>query len=270
LIAILIVVPAAGIAALGRLRADEVQARQKAAATAAFEEARRLLADGKDARSEFRRAADGFHEATNDLFHTPGTCRNIGNAAFLADDLPHAIYAFRVGLSLDLHDPVLRANLAYARAQVAYPPGARGRPPADTWPSWLPRWHTGALLGAGLVAYSAACIAALGWWFRRRRWLLVAALVGFGLSAAGVHGWRLLCRQSQMDRDFPLVVIAFDQTDLRTGNGPSYPRHPDLPMLRRGMEARGLGQRGDWIQIQFASGETGWVPLTDTWHMLPS
>lgn len=251
-----------------RLRADDVRAPAREAAVAAFEEGKRLLAAGKDGRPEFQRALECFREATDEFITAPGTCQNLGNAAFLAGDVPYAVITFRAGLILDPHHPLLRANLAYARAQVVYPPGTRGRPPADYWPSWLPRWHTGALLGIGLAAYAVAWIAATGWWLRRRPWLAVVAVGGLGLAAVAGYGWRLHAEQLQMDCDFPPIVIIPDQTPLLTGNGPSYPRHPDLPILRRGMEARRLAERGDWLQIQFASGETGWIPATDAWIIM--
>ncbi|HZP02585.1 MAG TPA: hypothetical protein VFD30_20050, partial [Terriglobia bacterium] len=58
----------------------------------------------------------------------------------------------------------------------------------------------------------------------------------------------------------PLVVIVKDKVPFQRGNGPSYSAHPDLPILNQGMEAQCLHQRGDWLQIQFATGEIGWVP----------
>jgi hypothetical protein len=55
------------------------------------------------------------------------------------------------------------------------------------------------------------------------------------------------------------VVIREDKPPFRKGNGRSYPAHADLPVLSRGMEARRIHERGGWLQIQFASGEVGWV-----------
>jgi len=46
---------------------------------------------------------------------------------------------------------------------------------------------------------------------------------------------------------------------LRTGNGLRYPPRYETP-LNRGVEARLLFTRGDWLQIEFAGGEVGWVP----------
>ncbi|MCI0681259.1 MAG: hypothetical protein L0Y71_04075 [Gemmataceae bacterium] len=250
-------------------RAEEGDPSAHAAGVAAFAEGKRLLAAGKDARAAFQRSFDRFSAATDSARLSAADGQNIGNAAFLAGDLPSAIAAFRAGLILDRHQPVLRANLAYARAQVQYPPGQHGRPEADPWPAWLPRWQVDTLVRIGGGAYAVAWLASTVWLLRRRNWLAWLALAGFAVAACAGYGWWLHWRQSQIDRDFPPVVIRND-TSLWTGNGPSYPRHLELPQLRRGMEARRLTERGGWLLIQFASGETGWIDGDDAWVIAPS
>jgi uncharacterized protein YgiM (DUF1202 family) len=59
--------------------------------------------------------------------------------------------------------------------------------------------------------------------------------------------------------DAPLVVIAEDNVILRKGNGLSYPPRYEQP-VNRGVEARLRYERGDWLQIELAGGEVGWVP----------
>jgi hypothetical protein len=54
-------------------------------------------------------------------------------------------------------------------------------------------------------------------------------------------------------------VISDDGVLLRAGNGLSYPARSETP-LNRGVEARLLYVRGDWLQIELGSGELGWVP----------
>jgi len=59
------------------------------------------------------------------------------------------------------------------------------------------------------------------------------------------------------------VVITADGVPLREGNGVAYPARYDAP-LNRGVEARLLFVRGDWLQIELAGGEVGWVPGAST------
>src|SRR5262249_34338620 len=46
---------------------------------------------------------------------------------------------------------------------------------------------------------------------------------------------------------------------LRRGGGATSPPRYDTP-LNRGVEARLLFARGDWLQVELAGGEVGWVP----------
>jgi uncharacterized protein YgiM (DUF1202 family) len=54
-------------------------------------------------------------------------------------------------------------------------------------------------------------------------------------------------------------VVAQDNVLLRTGNGLSYPARYDTP-LNRGVEARLLLRRDDWLKVELGGGETGWLP----------
>jgi hypothetical protein len=57
----------------------------------------------------------------------------------------------------------------------------------------------------------------------------------------------------------PLVVIADDGVLLRKGHNLHFPPRFETP-VNRGVEARLLFEHGDWLQIQLAGGEVGWVP----------
>src|SRR5947209_8428757 len=80
---------------------------------------------------------------------------NLGNAYFLADQLPEAILAFQRGLRLDPDDADVRANLDYARARVQYSFGQRGRPEEDAWPLWLYRPAPLQVLAVAMFCYAA-------------------------------------------------------------------------------------------------------------------
>jgi hypothetical protein len=184
---------------------------------------------------------------------------NVGNAFFLDDKLPEAIFFFQRGLRLDPNDGGLQANLDYARARVQYPFGDHGRPESPSWPTWLYRPSPFQVLVAALILYAVGCLLVTRWLMTGRRRLLVRAVVIFILAAAGAVFWLHLESENEWQEQHPLVVIRDDKQLLRKGNGPSYPANPDLPFLSRGMEARRLHERGAWLQIQFPSGEIGWV-----------
>jgi hypothetical protein len=161
---------------------------------------------------------------------------------------------------------VLRANLAYARDQVAYPaPVALGRPAADNWPPILPRPTPRGLVPVAFLAYAAGLAALTRWRMTRRpAWLTgSAAAILLALTAALGLGWLRL--QEERNRAHPLVIVAADGVVLRNGNGLAYPaRHDGVP-LNRGVEARvlaerdGLAERDSWFLIELDGGETGWV-----------
>jgi hypothetical protein len=215
-----------------------------------------------EARPAFAEAADAY-----EALHRRGACnpdlyRNEAHAALLAGRLPLAVLAYRRGLRLDPQDGPLRNGLEQARDEVAYPPGA-ARPPAEAWPAWLPWPSPGALLALALVAYALAWAAAARWLVVRRGRPAALAAAALGVAVL-LGGW---WAQRQANRAWkaqhPLVVVAADGAALRTGNGPSYPRHEALPALARGMEARQLFARGDWLQVELPGGAVGWVRRAD-------
>ena len=244
-----------------RAQADEAPAPPSPGA-AAFAEGTKLAREGKDARSAFRRALKEF--LREDHVRSAADFQNIGNAAFLAGDLPRAIWAFRSGLILDPHDRLLSANLAYVRGQVQYPPGPSGRPEPDFWPPLLPRLPAAVWALVAAAGYTLGCVALTVRWLGRRAGLFLVAAGCMAVAGVAGYGWYLGHAQYLRDRDQPVLVIRTNDVPLRTGNGESYPRHAELPTLREGMEARRVTQRGPWLQVRLASGEIGWVRDADT------
>src|SRR5262249_47249003 len=163
---------------------------------------------------------------------------------------------FRRGLELDPNDATLREHLRVARAQVVYStPAELGRPADDAWPGGLPRplpWMPAAMAliadGCGGAALARrrrprpgrpAGPAAVGW------------AVGVRLGRVGGVGG------GQGERGGPRVGgVAEDGVLLRKGNGLSSPPAHDAP-VNRGVEAQLLAERGGWLQVGLAGGETG-------------
>jgi hypothetical protein len=207
----------------------------------------------------FREAAENYEIVCRRDGATPYCLRWLGYSYHAAGDLPHAINAYRRGLHLDLADAKLHTALAYARAQVQYPPApdlARlMQPERDYWPGWLSLRHLG-VYAFGL--YFVACLTATRWRMTRRcRWLLAAA-GALALAAVPAVGSAVLWQRERRDAATPVVVVARD-CPLRVGNGPNYPPRLDAP-LPRGAEVRRLHERAGWLQVELASGIVGWLP----------
>jgi hypothetical protein len=229
-------------------------------AETAFQEGIRLREDARQARPAFRKAAGFYDELRRRGVTNPDLCRALGNAYLLADDVPRAILAYRRGLRLAPADRELLANLQYAGEQVAYAESSGfGRPPVEHRPPWLPHAlpYVRLLLAVGF--YTLAWVALTRWLMTRQSgalWAAGVALLLAALPAASLvfDGW-----ENHREFEHPLVVIAADGVLLRRGNGPAYPPCCQTP-LNRGVEARLLFARGNWLQIELAGGEVGWVP----------
>jgi tetratricopeptide (TPR) repeat protein len=216
--------------------------------------------DAQQARPYFLDAAKQYEALQRHGVSNPELYRDLGNAYLLAGDVPRAILAFHRGLRLAPTDYVLQANLTYAREQVDYPSLDNfGRPSPGDWPPWLPRPTLGIMLTWVVVAYAAVCLFLTRWWMTGRGWWLAAACTVFLLMFAPVFGAAHEAWRERQEVQHPLVVVAADGIPLRNGNGRTYPARYDGKTLNRGVEARLLFDRGDWLHIELAGGETGWV-----------
>jgi len=231
-----------------------------AEAAAAFHAGVENRSSPSEARTHFQQAAERYQELRRRGVDGAAINHNLGNAYLLSGDYPRAILAYRRALRFAGSDRRILEALAFARSQVAYPAGGNfGRPSVEQRPPWLPRLAPAWYAGFGFVFYYLAWSAVSCWWTGRPgRWLMWSALsfsIAFLLMGAlAAEEWR--------DADFttrPVVVLSDDGVLLRTGNGLSYPPRSETP-LNRGVEARLLFVRGDWLQIELSGGEIGWVP----------
>jgi hypothetical protein len=225
-----------------------------------FREAVLLRDRPSDARRLFRHAAAIYDHRAESGIRSPALYLNEGHAYLLGNDLPRAILAYRCGLRLAPNDHDLQRGLDYARQQVVYPAtGGLGRQPVDPWPPWLPRPTRWPLLGLTAILYTLACLCLTRWAMTRRRRLLWLGGLAFGAAMLPVGVYGLLEWNEAQQCQHPLVVIAQNGVRLSKGNGPDYPFSYAEP-VPRGVEARQRFVRGDWLQIELAGGEVGWVP----------
>ena len=226
-----------------------------------LEQARQAFEEGVQQRQAGRRGRECFHRAARSLealrrqgASGAGLYRSLGNAWWLAEELPAAILAYRQGLRRHPGDRDLQAALESAREQVVYPEGSiRSRPTDLLVPGWLVSMPP-LLLFVGLaLAHLLGCVLATrACMLRRLDWL---AMAGACWIVAVLTGSLLLQRHSD---ERPVVVIARDGVPLRVGNGDNYPAWSE-ELLHRGVEAVLRHRRGDWLQIELSAGEIGWI-----------
>lgn len=234
---------------------DPINQTTLEAAEQAFRQGSAEREDALKARRYFEEAADRYQQLCEES-PSANLYFNLGNASLLANRLPEAILAFRQGLCLSPDDTVLRQNLAYARSMVGRSLKSEGSQNADDYPLWLPgpktlfRWLS-------LAAY-ASCLPLLMLSFAQPR--IRTFLPGTLLAIAFAVSAFLATRPGD---ERPIVVVAVDGAALRTGNGESYPPHPLVPALSKGIEGRQISQRGGWLFVELDSGETGWIRATE-------
>ncbi len=233
------------------LGAEPSDAQLVAEAERAFAEGLSQRDQGERGAEAFRQAAQWFEQLRRRGYDNPALARNLGNAYFLAGDLPHAILTYRQGLRLAPEDRKLRDCLEFAREQVVRAEPHLGRPGDDIVPPVGTRWL---LLGlTGLYV--------LGWLLLTRAGML-RWRVGLGIGGLFIVAALVGVYLAQPAPSRPVAVLARDGVLLRKGNSEFFPPWFETP-LNRGMEATILYRREDWVQVELASGEIGWVRQRD-------
>jgi hypothetical protein len=234
-----------------------------------FERGKQAKDDVAASSKHFTRAADLFAELQQRGVRNPALYLNQGNAELLAGRLGQALLAYHRGLQLAPNDATMRDHRDYARTRVRFA-SAVGRQPTSAWPPWLPQPTMTFTAIVFFLCYGLTWIAFTRWRMtRERRPLLIGSALLALTMLAGIGAWYLREQEAREEREPFVVVAAADGTALQRGNGESYPRLMSLP---QGLEARRLHERGDWLQIQLATGEIGWVRRADVliddanWH----
>lgn len=245
---------AAALAAPADDLPPDARADRAAAAFAAGVAARD---DADLARPHFAAAAADYDALWAAGFRNPAVGLNRGRAHRLAGNLPAAVAALHAARAAAPADRALRVELDDARAAVAYPLtgdlAAQCRPPGDG--GIRNRISEGeAFALAGLLAVAAGLAAVRFVMTRAPGWAAIAAGVLALLAGFGGLWWH-----GAAGRDGRAVVVAADDVMLRRGNAESYPPRLD-PRLPRGAEAREVGRRGGWVQVELGGGAVGWLP----------
>jgi tetratricopeptide (TPR) repeat protein len=242
------------------LAADLSDEEVAALAEAAFNEGVHLRDASDQARPHFQEAAALFEELRRRGADNPALSLDLGNAYLLAEDLPRALLAYHRGLRLDPDNLALRDGRDAARARVHYPANSTlGRPLPESRPPWLPHLRPSWLIAGSAVCYFVGCAFLTRWLMKRNSRLIAFSLASLALASGLAFLVGRAADHAFYEASHPLVVIAVDDVSLRKGNGKNFPPRYETP-LSRGVEAHVLFERGDWLQIELAGGEVGWVP----------
>jgi hypothetical protein len=220
-----------------------------------------LRSDPVAAKSAFQSAADRFQLAADSGAENGVVRYNLANAYLQAGDLGRAILNFRRAERLIPGDARLRANLDYARTLVRSQIAASGsRSLMNALLAWHHRTSTQTRWVVFAAAYTALWVALV---IRQRRSIAGLSMVvvigavlaaGLGLSVASdLKGWG---RPSS-------GVILIDDVTVRKGNGLGF--EPQFAQsLHSGTEFELIERRGDWMNVRFRDGKSGWIEAAAT------
>jgi tetratricopeptide (TPR) repeat protein len=223
-----------------------------------FKAANRLYDAGKFA--EAAAAYERIQPKTAHIYY------NLGNAHFREGKLGLAILDYERAQRLAPRDPDIAANLKFAEQrlgvdEVNTPPRAWQRFLHSILDSRTPtEWATYELVTLWLT------ILAIGAWIyipRVRTGLLVVAtvsLLGFAASAFA------LGHQVLSDRTAPSAVVVVAETDARFAPVPDSTTHFKLT---EGSRILTREDRGQWLLIERADGQQGWVAAAAVERIVP-
>jgi len=219
-----------------------------AGTTTAFKEANRLYDQGQVAE-----AIAAYQKIEPKTAHV---WFNLGNAWFRQNQLGQAILNYERARRLTPRDPDVLANLRFAEQragveEINTPARALSRHlEAFAMSRTLNEWALYQLLALWGVLLSVAA-----WvWFPRLRTLAVTlgviTAVGFGLAAG------LLAYRWQTEHRSPLAVVVANQTPARFAPLADATVHVTLI---EGTKVRIREDRDQWIFVERADGQQGWV-----------
>ena len=240
--------------AIGLLAAALLLADSSAASEAQFEEANRLYETGQFAEAATLYRAAGTNRVSANLLF------NLGNAHYKDGQLGRAMAAYHRSLRLDPRNPETQANLRFAREQ------ANTHPPALTLRQ---RWLRNLSLGEWTALASAAITLLL--LLLAARQLKPGAFEGnpswIRLPALGALGAALLLALAASDHfsDSRAFVI---EAKAVVRNGP-LEESPESFKATDGTELLVHDRKGDFLEIETALGQKGWIHSGNVELLLP-
>lgn len=213
--------------------------------SAAFDAANRLYAQNK-----FPEAAAGYEQLIAAGSVSPALYFNLGNARFKSGQIGRAIAAYRQAEALTPRDPDVRANLQFARAQVAGPTvranllqRALGTLTLNEWAGLgtAALWVTFLLLAWRQIRPSLATTL--------RNWTLLTGATTLVLGIAVALAFL-------QNPGRATVIVSARETSVRTG---PFDESPSAFTANDGAELRLLDRKDDWLQVTDGTRRIGWM-----------
>jgi len=245
--------PSKGAAAVVILIAVLVPASARAGALDTGREAYQQalgVSDASARKASFARAAAALGEAAQVTPDRPELLADWGNAALGAGDVATATLAYRRALAIDPSNPRAKKNLAWLRnrATPALRPTSGGA--ADTL-FFFHDWPRSRKLVFGAVAFALAILLVVPWSGRRRRGLVMLALIP-------AIAWLALIISVALEDHHAGDAVVMDAVVLRAADSSGAPAAFGDP-LPRGTEVTVVEQRDAWAKLRIANGTVGWV-----------
>lgn len=241
---------ATGLVLVALMGASRVEASTLETARRTYEQAM-AVPQATARKSAFARAQAALGEVARTTPDRPELLADWGNAALGAGDLGTATLAYRRALALDSGNLRARRNLAWLRSRQpeVLRPNTGGA--ADAL-FFFNDWPRGTRLIAGAAAFAICVLLLVPWTPRRRRGLLVLAL----LPAAA---WIALTASVLLEDPRSNDAVVMDPTTLRAADSPGAPAALAQPLVV-GAEVTILEHRDTWTRVRIANGTAGWVP----------
>ena len=219
-----------------------------------FEEANRSFETG-----DYAKAISGYRGLLTNGTESAAVWFNLGNAYFKDGQFGRGIHCYRQARRLEPRDPDIRANLQFARKEVA---GAFA-PETATWQSFFrylsPREWAGLTAIAGFVLFGVLAIRER---FARERTALIWP-VRLAVLFAVVCGVACPVDDSiWSDEDAAVVIVK--KAEVRYG--PLLDSKSAF-QVKDGEELELLDSKDDWRQVRNTSGQAGWI---EAGHILQS
>lgn len=209
-----------------------------------FDAANKLYEQGK-----FPDAAKVYENILQTGRASPAVYFNLGNARFKSGQIGQALIAYRRAEQLTPRDPDVRANLQFARNQVA---GPTLRP--SLWQRWLGtlslnEWTT-LTSGALWLTFLLLMVAQL-----RPAWR--PTLRNYSIAGGGAVLVLATCLGLALAHQAQSTAIVIAQ-DVTIRNGPLEESQSSFK-AQDGAEFRVLDRKDNWLQVTDGNRRTGWL-----------